>query len=139
MRRELAVVLETYNNNIAKVQLQRSSSCDGCKICSTGKPIILRANNNINASNGDNVIIEVEELKKGTNFFVYIIPLICLIIGYFVGNYISKIANINHDLGPIISFAFFFVYVFFGILKLKKNNKVIANIIAKNNLWKLNI
>ncbi|MEI0611757.1 SoxR reducing system RseC family protein [Brachyspira pilosicoli] len=135
MRRELAIVLETYNNNIAKVQLQRSSSCDGCKICSTGKPIILRAINNINASNGDNVIIEVEELKKSTNFFVYIIPLICLIIGYFVGNYISKIANINHDLGPVISFVFFFVYIFFGILKLKKNNnKVIANIIAKNKL-----
>ena len=86
---------------------------------------------------GDNVIIEVEELKKSANFFVYIIPLICLIIGYFVGNYISKIANINHDLGPVISFVFFFVYVFFGVLKLKKNNnKVIANIIAKNKLWK---
>ena len=79
-------------------------------------------------------IIEVEELKKSTNFFVYIIPLICLIIGYFIGNYISKIANINHDLGPVISFVLFFVYVFFGVLKLKKNNKIIANIIAKNNL-----
>ena len=135
MRRELAIVLETYNNNIAKVQLQRSSSCDGCKICSTGKPITLRAINKINASNGDNVIIEVEELKKSTNFFVYIIPLICLIVGYFVGNYISKIASINHDLGPVISFLFFFVYISFGILKLKKNNnKIIANIIAKNNL-----
>ena len=36
------------------------------------------------ASWDDTVNKEVEELKKSANFFVYIIPLICLIIGYFV-------------------------------------------------------
>lgn len=69
MKREFALVLETYDNNIAKVELQRSSSCEGCSICSSGKPIILRALNNINAKKGDSVVIEVEELKKGINFF----------------------------------------------------------------------
>ena len=66
MRREFALVLETYNNNVAKVELQRSASCDGCTMCSKGKPIVLRAFNNINADKGDSVVIEVEELKKGT-------------------------------------------------------------------------
>lgn len=133
MRRELAVVLETYDNNIAKVELKRSSSCDGCTICSSGKPVVLRAYNNINAVNGDDVIIEVEELKKGTNFFVYIIPILCLIVGYFVGDFISNYLAITHNLGPILAFVFFFIYVFFGILILKKNNRLIASIIAKNN------
>ena len=132
MKREFALVLETYDNNIAKVELQRSSSCEGCSICSSGKPIVLRALNNINAEKGDSVVIEVEELKKGLNFLVYAVPLICLIIGYVIGNYFSKLISIKQNLGPAFSFALFFIYIIFGILKLKKNNKIIANIICKN-------
>lgn len=131
MKREFALVVETYDNNIAKVQLQRGESCDGCSICSSGKPIVLRALNNINASKGDNVIIEVEELKRGINFFVYIVPLICLIVGYVIGDYFSKLI-LAENLGPIFSFVLFFIYIIFGILKLKKNNKIIANIICQN-------
>lgn len=131
MKREFALVVETYDNNIAKVQLQRGASCDGCSICSSGKPIVLRALNNINASKGDNVIIEVEELKRGINFFVYIVPLICLIVGYVIGDYFSKLIS-TKNLGPIFSFVLFFIYIIFGILKLKKNNKIIANIICQN-------
>lgn len=134
MKREFALVLETYDNNIAKVELQRSSSCEGCSICSSGKPIVLRALNNINAEKGDSVVIEVEELKKGLNFLVYAVPLICLIIGYVIGNYFSKLISIKQNLGPAFSFALFFIYIFFGILKLKKNNKIIANIICKNEV-----
>lgn len=131
MKREFALVVETYDNNIAKVQLQRGTSCDDCSICSSGKPIVLRALNNINASKGDNVIIEVEELKRGINFFVYIVPLICLIVGYVIGDYFSKLIS-TENLGPIFSFVLFFIYIIFGILKLKKNNKIIANIICQN-------
>ena len=131
MKREFALVVETYDNNIAKVQLQRGASCDGCSICSSGKPIVLRALNNINASKGDNVIIEVEELKRGINFFVYIVPLICLIVGYVIGDYFSKLIS-TENFGPIFSFVLFFIYIIFGILKLKRNNKIIANIICQN-------
>ena len=108
MKREFALVLETYDNNIAKVELQRSSSCEGCSICSSGKPIVLRALNNINAEKGDSVVIEVEELKKGLNFLVYAVPLICLIIGYVIGDYFSKLISIKQNLGPAFSFALFF-------------------------------
>ena len=132
MKREFALVVKTYDNNIAKVQLQKGASCEGCSICSSGKPIVLRALNNINASKGDNVIIEVEELKRGINFFVYIVPLICLIVGYVIGDYFSKLIYAENNLGPIFSFVLFFIYIIFGILKLKKNNKIIANIICKN-------
>ena len=132
MKREFALVVETYDNNIAKVRLQKGASCEGCSICSSGKPIVLRALNNINASKGDNVIIEVEELKRGINFFVYIVPLICLIVGYVIGDYFSKLISAENNLGPIFSFVLFFIYIIFGILKLKKNNKIIANIIYKN-------
>ena len=134
MKREFALVLETYDNNTAKVELQRSSSCEGCSICSSGKPIVLRALNNINAEKGDSVVIEVEELKKGLNFLVYAVPLICLIIGYVIGDYFSKLISIKQNLGPAFSFALFFIYIIFGILKLKKNNKIIANIICKNEV-----
>lgn len=134
MKREFALVLETYDNNTAKVELQRSSSCEGCSICSSGKPIVLRALNNINAEKGDSVVIEVEELKKGLNFLVYAVPLICLIIGYVIGDCFSKLISIKQNLGPAFSFALFFIYIIFGILKLKKNNKIIANIICKNKV-----
>ena len=131
MKREFALVVETYDNNIAKVELQRGASCEGCSICSSGKPIVLRALNNINANKGDRVIIEVEELKRGTNFFSFIVPLICLIVGYVIGDYFSKSISIE-NLGPIFSFVVFFIYIIFGILKLKNNNKIIANIICQN-------
>lgn len=134
MKREFALVVEICENNIAKVELQRSSSCEGCSICSSGKPIVLRALNNINAEKGDSVVIEVEELKKGLNFLVYAVPLICLIIGYVIGNNFSKLISIKQNLGPAFSFALFFIYIIFGILKLKKNNKIIANIICKNEV-----
>ena len=134
MRKEFALVLETYTNDIAKVELQRSSSCDGCTLCSSGKPIVLRAFNNITARKGDNVIIEVEELKKGSNIFIYILPMICLIAGYFLGEFITKFININHNLGPIFSFILFFIYVIIGMMKLKKNNKIIAKIISQNKI-----
>lgn len=133
MKREFALVVEICENNIAKVELQRGASCEGCSICSSGKPIVLRALNNINAEKGDSVVIEVEELKKGLNFLVYAAPLICLIIGYVIGDYFSKSISIE-NLGPIFSFALFFIYIIFGILKLKKNNKIIANIICKNEV-----
>lgn len=134
MKREFALVVEICENNIAKVELQRGASCEGCSICSSGKPIVLRALNNINAEKGDSVVIEVEELKKGLNFLVYAVPLICLIIGYVIGNYFSKLISIKQNLGPAFSFALFFIYIIFGILKLKKNNKIIANIICKNEV-----
>ena len=137
MKREFALVVETYDNNIAKVELQRGASCEGCSICSSGKPIVLRALN-INASKGDRVIIEVEELKRGTNFFSFIVPLICLIVGYVIGDYFSKSISIE-NLGPIFSFVVFFIYIIFGILKLKKNDKIIANIICQNKTANENI
>ena len=134
MKREFALVLETYDNNVAKVELQRSASCDGCTICNSCKPVVLRAFNKINANKGDSVVIEVEELKRGTNFFVYVIPLMCLIAWYFIGYYISKLSNIEHNLGPIFAFIVFFIYVILGLRKLKKDNKIIANIICKNQV-----
>ena len=79
----------------------------------------------------DTVEQALEELKRGTNFFSFIVPLICLIVGYVIGDYFSKSISIE-NLGPIFSFVVFFIYIIFGILKLKKNNKIIANIICKN-------
>ncbi|WP_277422245.1 hypothetical protein [Brachyspira hampsonii] len=60
--------------------------------------------------------------------------MICLIAGYFIGEYISKLSNIEHNLGPIFSFIVIFIYVILGLRKLKKDNKIIANIICKNKV-----
>lgn len=134
MRKEYALVLDTYSDGLAEVELKKSAACDGCDRCSDGKSVVVKATNDIKASKGDSVIIEIEPFKRGAIIFVYILPIACLILGYFLGYFISKIfSGLNlENYGVLGAFSLFILYCVFGIIKLKKGNKIAAHIVGKN-------
>lgn len=73
----------------AEVEIIRSSACgENCSSCGLcpGMTARIYAVNDINAAVGDEVIINMSDKNVlGAAFLVYIVPLITLIIGYFLG------------------------------------------------------
>lgn len=73
----------------ASIEIIRSSACgENCSSCGLcpGKAAIVEAINEKGAAVGDTVIIQMSDKKVlGAAFLVYIVPLIMLIIGYFIG------------------------------------------------------
>ncbi len=116
-------IIEQLNyNNIAKIKITRSSSCGencaSCGLCS-GRTRIIEAVNDINASVGDTVIINMTDKKiLGAAFLVYIVPLIMLITGYCIGDIFFK-----QELFSIITGFIFMGATFIGIWFIDKKLK----------------
>ena len=94
--REEGVVIDTYGE-FAKVEARRSASCEGCASKDTCKPdsnasMIIEVINPVNARVGDRICFEVEAgtLLKST-FVIYLMPVIFILVGAWVGEEISKI------------------------------------------------
>lgn len=90
---QTGIVKET-KHGVASVMITRSSacgeSCASCGLC-PGQTAVVEAQNGVNAAAGDTVIIDMPDKKVlGAAFLVYIVPLIFLIAGYFLGGVIFK-------------------------------------------------
>jgi len=85
----LGMVVKT-ENNLAKITLQRHSSCAECGGCGAGqekqKKILIDAVNELNAKVGDLVMVQVPDHNVlFAAFLAYVVPLICLFVGYLLG------------------------------------------------------
>ncbi len=61
--REKALVTQIKDNNIAVVEVQRSTACENCGACSVGKEKLIvtaEVENRVNAKVGDEVNVEME-------------------------------------------------------------------------------
>lgn len=80
-------------SNRADVEITRSTACgDNCASCGLcpGQKTLVTALNDANAAVGDTVIINLSDKKVlVAAFLVYIVPLIMLIIGYFISYAVS--------------------------------------------------
>lgn len=100
-------------NNMAVVRLRRSAACERCGACRLVAADFMEADarNSIKAKKGDRVLIELEPRTLLTaSFIVYIVPLIFLILGYFVGAWLASFiarANLAEIFAVILGFAFF--------------------------------
>lgn len=86
--RETGVILSIEKNN-ATILLVKGDKCKDCNLCVTTGPnqMQLEAINKINATIGDRVEVEVPPGRVlGSSFLIFILPVILMIIGYFVGN-----------------------------------------------------
>lgn len=98
-----AKVLEK-NNDSMKVEVVRNGSCSqncaSCKGCSGGqKKIIIDIPDDKDAKAGDVIDIQVDTGKVlGLSYVTYIIPLICMFIGYVLG------ARLSENMGIICAF-----------------------------------
>lgn len=123
-------IVEEVRGNTATVKIIRSSACgENCASCGLcqNKEMLAEAKNTANAAAGDTVIIETADNRvMGAAFLAYILPLIAMLAGYFLGAVKSETAGI------IASFIFLAAAFAAVILTDKKRRqKYLPQIIGK--------
>lgn len=109
----------------AWIQTVRSASCEGCQsrhACHTmgggGNEAAVEAINTVGAREGDQVIIEFStaSLMKGT-FLIYMLPIICLMIGAAIGVRLTPLFNgLNESTLPaLVGFGAFILAILFVV------------------------
>jgi len=102
---ERGEVVESVDG-LAVVLVNRSSACEGCGArgaCHTfggGKDAKVSVENCVEAKAGDTVEIGIDEASLITaSFIVYILPVIALLVGAGVGQFVSGYVNISEGGG----------------------------------------
>ncbi|MBW2645675.1 MAG: SoxR reducing system RseC family protein [Deltaproteobacteria bacterium] len=116
---EEGVVVEQLPDNHAKVKIRKSSSCDACSHKGFCNPfgrdsMIIVAANPLNAGAGQKVrmAFKVEKERKAVTI-LYIVPLIGLLVGAFVGDALNLCGN--RDASAAFFSILFVVITFLGI------------------------
>jgi sigma-E factor negative regulatory protein RseC len=103
MKKEFeGVVIET-NGNTAKVRTSIHNDCENCGFCPGNNAMIFEVINKVGAKVGQRIIIE----KNETNtllaaFIIYILPLVVIGCGIYLGYYLSSRLLFSADLLMII-------------------------------------
>lgn len=132
---ELAKVLKVENTT-AEVETGERAECGGCNACVFGKKgkHLLKAENSIGASVGDDVLIDVNITAKKTIFSAVVtmlIPLICLFLGVLIG-YLLHLDDLISFLLSIIGLALGFSAAYAIDQLANKKGKFLAKIISIN-------
>lgn len=128
-------IVKENKGTVAVVKIVRSTSCGencaSCGMCS-GHDTEIEAINLCNAYVGDTVTVHMADKKVlGAAFLVYIIPLICLILGYAAGFNISKKETAGIVCGFLLMFlAFVVIHIIDKKIK-KLYLPAIKNVIVK--------
>ena len=123
------------NEDAAVVAMGKSGSCDKCGFCmasSDGKEVLLLARNEIGASPGDTVEIEISAGKVLiAAFSLYMLPVLMTILGFVVGSAISD--GSEESILPIALAVTFLVVSFVAVwlfdLKVRKREHRHATVI----------
>lgn len=120
----------SINGKYAEISTSRRGVCDGCSDKSTcsfdsalGKatPEIITAINAISAKPGDSVEFDLtghNELKF--SLIVWVIPLIGLVIGAFIGSRFFNTLSVSHDTGTLIGLVLGFLVAFSLVVVFEK-------------------
>ncbi|MBR6800661.1 MAG: SoxR reducing system RseC family protein [Eubacteriaceae bacterium] len=123
--REKALVTKLKDNNIAVVEVKRSTACESCGACSVGKDkLIVSAEviNTVGAQVGDEVDVEMEfSGVLGASFIMYGTMFASVMAGCILGFYgLSKLIPLNENLLGFITGAVFLGIDFLVIKALDK-------------------
>lgn len=113
--RETGVIISEKQNQVT-VQIIRGDKCKGCNLCDATGPnqMQLVANNSFGAKIGDTVEVEVPPGKVlGYSFILFIIPIIMMIAGYFVGTSFSSGSEGVGIIGSLTGLALSFLIIKF--------------------------
>lgn len=89
----------------AYISISKSAECEGCKACSFGKDgtFSMPAIDEVGCAQGDRVIVKMPRKRiKAAPVYLYVIPLILLVIAAFIGNIFSQTAAIIASLSTLI-------------------------------------
>ena len=87
---QIATVEEILDRGYARISVPRKSACGhDCEECAgcgvTGAAVRARAKNDIGAQPGQKVVVESSTKKLlGVVLLVYILPVVCFMLGYFL-------------------------------------------------------
>lgn len=90
MKEEIEGIVIEIVDNIAKVKINRHGDCKNCGACPGDNALVLDVQNSIGAKVGQKVIFygKEENMLKAA-FIVYIMPLISIAFGVFLGSYFA--------------------------------------------------
>lgn len=121
-------IVEKIDNQKAIVRVKKSSACascgsrDSCNI--SDRDMLVEVSNDLKAEAGDFVEISVPE---GTllrlSMLVYLLPIIALMIGAFLGNFLAKSFQTNPSLTAVIGGGIFLGATFYGLKLYERTNK----------------
>lgn len=110
MMQTRGLVVKTEKDGFAQVVMDRKSACSGCdagkadncRSCLTRAKIKARVLNAEGAVKGDIVIVSLSRSKamKGAAAF-YLIPVVCLLAGAFIGNSIGNALIMDNSLSAM--------------------------------------
>ena len=121
-------IVEEIRRNTAVIKIEKSASCKHCAdkdSCSVAdRNMFIQVKNILNAKEGDRVEVSVPE---GTfvklSLMVYIFPVVSLMIGAILGNFLSNILITDPSATAAITAGLFLAASFLGlkVLDKKKN------------------
>lgn len=120
------------NGEVATVRFSSSSACAKCGACMrfSDSEVSVNADNMIGAGLGDLVAVDIEPAQViKASFLVFIMPIILLIIGYYLGKAVSETVGILA--GTLFFAASFLGLYFFDRLKGKTFVSRVSEIIKK--------
>jgi len=130
-------IVSKVDKRTAYVGLSPSSNCSGCKACIFGKnrqKIDVPAIMEVECNKGDVVLVEIPNKEIiAAPIFLYLIPLLLMLTGFIVGNYINLIWQIILGFGFL--FLSFVVIIIVDRLYFMKKNfspKIVKIIYTKN-------
>ena len=90
IKEEEGIIIEIFDDKIAKVKVGRHSECKNCGACPGDSSLVIEAQNIIGAKAGQRITFEMKETNMlMAAFVVYIAPLIAVVIGIIVGQAIA--------------------------------------------------
>jgi sigma-E factor negative regulatory protein RseC len=102
MAERIGIVLRTFDNGTAEVVTDRRNACGGCeqshgcRSCLTSAKMVSKVQNPASAGQGDVVSIYLKQSALWTGAaFLYIVPILWLMAGAFVGASLGR----NWDMG----------------------------------------
>jgi len=134
---QIGKIVELLDKDTAKVLMQQHTDCGKCGACSMGRnmDIVTIADNNIDAKVGDMVELKMETSNVlSAAFIMYVIPLITLVTGIFLGSKLFPGEN-SESLALLLGFTLLAITYF--VIKMnekkyiKKYKAVITKVIQK--------
>ena len=123
-------IIQECTGRTAKVMIIRSSACgDNCASCGMcpGRETVIEARNECGAQKGDSVIINMSGGRVlRAAFLVYIVPIIFLVLGCVLGNYIFGTETAGIICGfALTALSLFTIHLFDKKLKPKYSPSII--------------
>lgn len=125
---ETGIVVDVIDNNV-KVSMVRTEACAKCRACTVGmakQEMLIVARNICEAKTGDKVIVELNGGSfLSATLIMYGIPLIMLLLGFFLGYYVT--GNIGIQNNEILSFVTGMCFLLISYIFISKKESSFKN------------